>query len=106
MCGNVECNEGCHIKVVEFLGRRRHARDVVYGKRHCCVSMSNWTRHCFASLFGRMKSDTTLDKDVVCDVQGLISCRVRYVVVCSVMSSVTCYRVQLGVDCELVSYEN
>ena len=51
MCGNVECDEDKHMKIVDLLGQRRHVRDVVYRKRHRCGNMSSWTRHRFASLW-------------------------------------------------------
>ena len=58
MCENVECDEDMHMKIADPLGPRRHARDVVYGKRHHYGNMSSWKRHRFASVLGRVRPDT------------------------------------------------
>ena len=66
MYGHVECDTG-YFRSFELLGQRQHARDVVYGKRHHLGNVS-FTHDTVSKVFGRNTLDTTLDRDVVCDV--------------------------------------
>ena len=122
MCWNFECDEGCENQAIEVLGRRRPMGDVVYGKRHCWRCMANWTRHIVCkNLHGKVKSDTTWGKNVVCDlvfskawshvwrdvVCDMLSyttrCRLWFYVACNSMSSAIRCHMWFDVICDLMS---
>ena len=58
-CESIEYDEDRNMKIAGVTGRRRHARDAVYGKRRRGGNVSSWTRHRFTNVFGRLRPETT-----------------------------------------------
>ena len=75
MYGHVEC-DASYFRLFELLGWRRHAGDVVYGKRHRRGKIAIG-HDIILQVLGRIMPDTTKSRNVVCDVEELVICRVR-----------------------------